>query len=164
MHRRIRDTLLPVTGCCAGATGSRALFSSSGPRDDDKEKVGATTTDENTSAFQLNMDGQPLKRCSGGDPVTGFYRDGFCHTGASDRGNHLACIEATDEFLDYSKSSGNDLSTPRPPGFPGLVAGDRWCVCAARWMQAAQAGQAPPLVREASHELMAHFLAKAKAA
>lgn len=87
------------------------------------------------------------------DPMTGFYRDGFCRTGPDDVGRHTVCIIATDEFLAYSKSVGNDLSTPRPEyRFPGLVEGDRWCLVAARWRQALEAGMAPRAVLEATHE------------
>jgi uncharacterized protein len=169
MHRRLRDALVfPSPTAAAGivtatATGARATFATSGPRDDEKDGRDATGDDGDTSRFQKNMDGAPLRRC-GTDPMTGFYRDGFCHTGTSDRGNHLACIEVNERFLEFTKEAGNDLSTPHPPMFPGLVPGDRWCLCAARWMEAAQAGAAPPLVRDATHELMALFMAQSKAA
>ena len=87
------------------------------------------------------------------DPMTGFYRDGYCRTGPEDTGRHTVCIVATDEFLEYSKSAGNDLSTPRPEfRFPGLVAGDKWCLVAVRWRQALEAGMAPQVVLEATHE------------
>ena len=85
--------------------------------------------------------------------MTGFYRDGYCRTGPEDAGRHTICIVATDEFLAYSKSAGNDLSTPRPEyAFPGLVEGDRWCLVALRWKQAFEAGMAPRVVLEATHE------------
>lgn len=90
-----------------------------------------------------NVLGEPLQACCH-DPVTGFYRDGFCHTGADDPGQHSVCVRVTAEFLDYSRHQGNDLSTPRPEfDFPGLKPGDRWCLCAARWQQAFAAGVAP---------------------
>ena len=85
------------------------------------------------------------------DPMTGFYRDGTCRTGADDQGVHTVCVRMTAEFLAFSKLRGNDLSTPRP-GFPGLKPGDQWCLCAARWQEAFEAGMAPAVVLEATHE------------
>jgi hypothetical protein len=86
------------------------------------------------------------------DPVTGFYRNGCCDTGAEDVGVHAVCAVMTDEFLAFSKAAGNDLSTPMPQyGFPGLVAGDQWCLCASRWVEAFDAGSAPRVVLEATH-------------
>jgi len=86
-------------------------------------------------------------------PLTGFARDGVCHTGPQDIGSHTVCAQMTDAFLDYSLQRGNDLVTPVPEyDFPGLKPGDRWCVCAARWLEAAEAGVAPPVVLEATHE------------
>ena len=111
----------------------------------------------------VNMDGSALEVCST-DPMTGFFRDGYCNTAQFDRGAHVACVQVTSEFLAFSKSAGNDLSTPRQPWFPGLTPGDRWCVCALRWKEAAAAGKAPPLVRAASHELMNAFMQDASAA
>ena len=85
--------------------------------------------------------------------MTGFYRDGYCRTGVEDTGRHTVCILATDEFLAYSKSVGNDLSTPRPEfAFPGLVAGDKWCLVAVRWRQALEDGMAPQVYLESTHE------------
>ena len=84
-------------------------------------------------------------------PLTGFYRDGTCRTGADDQGVHTVCTRMTAEFLAFSKEHGNDLSTPRP-GFPGLKPGDKWCLCAARWQEAFVAGMAPKVVLEATHE------------
>ncbi len=85
--------------------------------------------------------------------MTGFYRTGSCHIGTEDIGIQAICIEATDDFLLFSKHAGNDLSTPNPLfDFPGLNAGDRWCLCAARWQEAFQAGVAPPVLLEATHE------------
>lgn len=99
-----------------------------------------------------NVLGTELKSCCT-DPMTGFYRDGYCRTGPEDTGRHTVCIMATDEFLEFSKSTGNDLSTPRPEyKFPGLVAGDQWCLVAMRWKQALEAGKAPNVVLEATHE------------
>lgn len=92
---------------------------------------------------QKNVLGGTLQSCSE-DPVTGFFRDGCCHTGPQDRGLHTVCAVITEEFLDFSKSVGNDLSTPMPQfGFPGLKDGNHWCLCAARWEQAREAGKAP---------------------
>ena len=85
--------------------------------------------------------------------MTGFYRDGYCRTGADDTGRHTVCIVATDEFLAYSKSVGNDLSTPMPQyAFPGVVEGDKWCLCVLRWREALNAGMAPRVILEACHE------------
>jgi uncharacterized protein len=98
-----------------------------------------------------NVVGGELLSCSG-DPLTGFYRDGCCATGAEDVGSHTVCALMTDEFLRFSAAAGNDLSTPRPDwGFPGLVAGDRWCVCASRWLEAYDAGCPPRVVLAATH-------------
>ena len=92
-----------------------------------------------------------LKLCCQ-DPLTGFYRDGFCNTGQSDYGTHIVCAVMTDEFLQYSFSQGNDLITPLENGrFPGLKAGDKWCLCITRWMEAEQAGVAPPVILESTH-------------
>ncbi|NJR64310.1 MAG: DUF2237 domain-containing protein [Leptolyngbyaceae cyanobacterium CRU_2_3] len=91
-------------------------------------------------------------QCCCTNPMTGFYRDGFCSTGAGDVGVHIVCAQMTQEFLEFSKSRGNDLSTPMPIyGFPGLKSGDRWCLCASRWAEALDAGMAPPVVLEATH-------------
>lgn len=86
------------------------------------------------------------------DPVTGFYRDGCCNTGPDDHSLHVVCIRATAEFLTFSASRGNDLGTPLPEfGFPGLNPGDQWCLCAARWQEAFEAGCAPQVVLKATH-------------
>lgn len=91
----------------------------------------------------LNVLGEPLGSCSY-DPITGFYRDGCCTTGAEDLGSHTVCVELTAAFLAFSKGRGNDLSTPMPAyGFPGLKPGDRWCLCAPRWQEAFLADAAP---------------------
>ena len=98
-----------------------------------------------------NVVGGALLPCSS-DPVTGFYRDGCCATGPEDVGSHTVCAVMTAEFLQFSALAGNDLSTPRPDwGFPGLSPGDRWCVCAARWQEACDAGCAPAVVLAATH-------------
>jgi len=102
--------------------------------------------------IQKNVLGQPLETC-GRDPMTGFFRDGCCNTGPQDLGVHTICCVVTDRFLTVSAALGNDLSTPMPQyGFPGLKPGDRWCVCAARWLQVFHAGAACPVVLEATHE------------
>lgn len=99
----------------------------------------------------LNVLGTALQTCSG-NPLTGFYRNGCCDTGSEDQGSHTVCVIATAEFLAMSKYLGNDLSTPRPEfRFAGLKPGDRWCLCAGRFMQAAQEFAAPQVVLEATH-------------
>ena len=98
-----------------------------------------------------NVFREPIAACSL-SPMTGFYRDGCCNTGVDDVGSHTVCVVATAEFLEFSKSRGNDLSTPMPElGFPGLKPGDRWCLCASRWQEAFEAGQAPRVVLRATH-------------
>ena len=104
-----------------------------------------------TSGMAKNVLGTDLKECSL-DPVTGFYRNGCCDTGADDMGVHVVCARVTDEFLAFSKAQGNDLSTPQP-GFTGLKDGDQWCLCASRWKEAYDAGAAPAVVLEATHAL-----------
>jgi uncharacterized protein (DUF2237 family) len=107
---------------------------------------------EDGSSFQRNVFGGPLEPCSL-DPLTGYYRDGCCNTGPDDLGQHTVCTRVTEAFLEFSKATGNDLSTPVPEyGFPGLKPGDRWCVCAMRWKQALDAGVASPVILEATHE------------
>ncbi len=99
----------------------------------------------------LNVLGEPLGDCSS-DPMTGFHRDGCCSTGPEDIGRHVVCAQVTAEFLEFSRSRGNDLVTPRPQfGFPGLKPGDRWCLCAERWKEALAAGVAPPVSLWATH-------------
>ncbi len=98
-----------------------------------------------------NVLGEPLQSCSM-DPITGFFRDGCCNTGAEDVGLHLVCAVMTDEFLKFSKSRGNDLSTPIPSyQFPGLNDGDQWCLCVLRWKEALEAGCAPQVNLNATH-------------
>jgi uncharacterized protein (DUF2237 family) len=106
---------------------------------------------DSTPSRERNVLGGALAACSR-DPLTGFFRDGCCRTSAADAGMHTVCAVMTREFLEFTVAAGNDLVTPRPEyEFPGLVAGDRWCLCAARWLEAAQAGCAPPVVLEATH-------------
>ncbi len=105
-----------------------------------------------------NVLGTELQPCCF-EPMTGFYRDGFCRTGSTDYGVHTVCAEMTAEFLEFTVRAGNDLVTPVPEyDFPGLKAGDRWCLCAQRWREAYQAGVAPPVVLEATHMSAIEFL------
>ncbi len=105
-----------------------------------------------------NVFGEPLISCSE-DPLTGFYRDGCCETGPEDAGVHTVCVVLTEEFLQFSKESGNDLSTPRPQyNFAGLKAGDRWCLCASRWVEAYKADKPPLVVLEATNEKMLEYV------
>ncbi|SRR6056297_1226296 len=98
-----------------------------------------------------NVLGGELQTCST-DPMTGFYRDGCCNTGGQDHGLHVVCARMTSEFLEFSRDRGNDLITPNPLfAFPGLKPGDRWCLCAARWKEAFDAGMAPDVVLAATH-------------
>jgi uncharacterized protein (DUF2237 family) len=100
---------------------------------------------------KLNVLGEPLVPCSE-NPLTGFFRDGCCNTSPEDMGRHVVCIKVTREFLEFSRSRGNDLSTPLPEyGFPGLRPGDQWCLCAPRWQEALEAGAAPRVVLQATH-------------
>lgn len=97
------------------------------------------------------MLGLALQPCSM-DPVTGFFRDGCCNTCDQDVGSHTVCVEVTQEFLEYSRFAGNDLSTPHPEWeFPGLQEGDRWCLCASRWLEAHEKGMAPRVFLESTH-------------
>ena len=101
---------------------------------------------------QFNIFGQPLIACST-EPLTGYFRDGCCNTDKTDTGIHTVCIVATEEFLNFSKAVGNDLSTPVPEwSFPGVKAGDKWCLCAKRFLQAKEAGYAPKVLLEATNE------------
>lgn len=100
---------------------------------------------------QLNIYRKPLKMCSI-KPLTGFFRDGCCRTDISDFGSHTVCAKMTEDFLAFSKMVGNDLSTPRPEyGFSGLKNGDRWCLCASRWLEAEANGKAPPVFGESTN-------------
>jgi uncharacterized protein (DUF2237 family) len=105
-----------------------------------------------------NVIGSVLQPCSF-DPLTGWRRDGCCSSGAGDVGVHVVCTRVTAEFLEFSRLRGNDLSTPRPEsGFPGLKPGNQWCLCAARWQEAFEAGYAPDVVLEATHESALEFI------
>lgn len=109
-----------------------------------------------------NVLGGPLETCSN-KPLTGFYRDGCCNTGAEDLGVHTVCAVMTEDFLKLTLEQGNDLITPVPQfGFPSLRIGDRWCVCAERWAEALEFGVAPPIVLEATHEATLNYVALEK--
>jgi len=108
-------------------------------------------TNDSSQRTATNVVGGPLEDCSR-DPMTGWFRDGCCNTGPGDMGVHTVCAIVTDDFLEFSKSAGNDLSTPRPEfGFVGLKDGDGWCVCAPRWQEAFDAGHAAPVRLKATH-------------
>lgn len=108
--------------------------------------------------MDTNVFGEPLRTC-GDDPLTGFTRTGCCDSSEFDPGLHFVCAVMTEEFLNFSYFHGNDLKTPQPEsGFSGLKPGDRWCLCAARWMQAYEAGAAPPVVLEATNEKMLEYI------
>eukprot|EP01138_Halocafeteria_seosinensis_P001925 gb/GECG01001971.1/.p1 GENE.gb/GECG01001971.1/~~gb/GECG01001971.1/.p1 ORF type:complete len:173 (+),score=7.02 gb/GECG01001971.1/:1-519(+) len=130
----------------AGATAHRATLLARGKPENFARRM-------TTMSFEArNVFGEPLQPC-GYDPMTGFYRDGFCRTGPRDFGSHTVCAIVTDEFLEDTKRRGNDLSTPRPQfGFPGLKDGDAWCLCASRWYETYMSGVAPSVVLESTHE------------
>ena len=108
--------------------------------------------------METNVFGEPLRTC-GDDPVTGFKRTGCCESSEYDPGIHIVCAVMTDEFLNFSSLRGNDLKTPIPEAeFPGLKAGDRWCICASRWLEACDAGVAPSVVLEATNEKFLEFI------
>lgn len=116
----------------------------------------AAESDEKEPA--RNVLGQPLVACSL-SPLTGFFRDGCCSTGPSDAGRHVVCAVMTEDFLAFSRARGNDLSTPRPEyRFPGLRPGERWCLCALRWKEALEAGKAPTIILEATHEAALRYV------
>ena len=105
-----------------------------------------------------NILGGPLKSCST-NPMTGFFRDGCCNTDETDGGSHTVCTRVTAEFLEFSKKRGNDLSTPRPEfNFKGLKPGDQWCLCASRWKEAFDAGAAPHVILQSTHERAADIV------
>ena len=107
-----------------------------------------------------NILGTELKSCCL-EPIAGFFRDGYCNTNQMDQGAHTVCVIATNKFLEFTKSRGNDLSTPRPEfQFPGLTEGQSWCLCALRWLEAYEAGVAPPLKPESTHEKTLEFVDK----
>ena len=108
----------------------------------------------------INIFGDEIEACCY-DPMTGYFRDGFCNTDEHDHGSHVVCAVMTDDFLEFSKSKGNDLSTPKPEfNFPGLKEGDRWCLCALRWKEAYDAGVAPKVYLESCHLNSLNFVTK----
>jgi len=117
-------------------------------------------TEPRPDVVPKNVLGTDLIACCT-DPLTGFYRNGSCQTGPQDAGSHVICAQMTEEFLIFSASKGNDLSTPMPAyHFPGLQPGDYWCLCAERWMEAYRAGVAPSIVLEATHEKMLEWVSR----
>ena len=107
---------------------------------------------------QKNIFNEPIYECCS-NPITGYFRDGFCHTDKLDMGLHVVCSLITNDFLSFSKARGNDLSTPRPEfNFPGLKEGDRWCLCAMRWQEAFEAGVAPRVFLESCHQKALEFV------
>lgn len=118
-----------------------------------------TTINENMQggSSDTNILGTPLVPCCATGKVTGFYRDGNCVTGPSDTGKHIVCAIVDDNFLQFTKSMGNDLITPRPGMFPGLVAGDKWCLCVLRWLEAYNAGKAPKIVPESTNSVALNY-------
>ncbi len=102
-----------------------------------------------------SLTGKPLELCST-NPITGYYRDGYCKNYPDDSGTHVVCAELTDDFLKFTKSKGNNLITPRG-GFPGLKSGQRWCLCGARWEEARRAGKAPPVILDATDKSALRF-------
>ena len=112
-----------------------------------------TETMQNPDILDTNILGTPLVPCCPTGKVTGFYRDGNCVTGPSDTGKHIVCAIVDDEFLEFTKSKGNDLITPILGSFPGLVAGDKWCLCILRWLEAYKAGKAPKIIPESTNSV-----------
>jgi len=114
-------------------------------------------------SFQVqhkNVLGNNLAPCSTGkEKTTGYYRDGYCSTGPTDTGTHVVCARVDDNFLEFTKSKGNDLITPQG-SFPGLVAGDKWCVCALRWREAYKAGKAPKIFPESTNDIVTKYVKK----
>ncbi|MCK8521316.1 DUF2237 domain-containing protein [Aquimarina sp. D1M17] len=107
---------------------------------------------------ELNVLGTPLQSCCY-EPLTGYFRDGYCRTNATDTGTHIVCAIVTDEFLEYTKEQGNDLSTPIPYwNFPGLSPGDKWCLCISRWLEAEKVGKAPQINLAATHQKALQFV------
>ena len=115
-------------------------------------QCGSMAVQEIQHQESINVFGEPLLPCSE-DPLTGFFRDGCCNTSDRDVGSHTVCIDVTEEFLQYSRFRGNDLSTPMPEfGFPGLQSGDRWCLCAQRWLEAYEQNMAPRVFLTRTHK------------
>ena len=107
---------------------------------------------------RFNVLGEPLASCCF-DPITGYFRNGFCHTSTTDLGQHTLCAQMTSEFLSFSQKTGNDLTSPVPEiGFPGLQPGDFWCICVTRWVDAYEHGVAPPVKIQACHQTVLHYV------
>ena len=122
------------------------------------QHLNVSTLQRKVRSVPTNVLGTELRSCCR-DPLTGFYRDGYCRTGAEDVGQHTVCVQATREFLDFSVLDGNDLVTPHPEwGFPGLEPGDRWCICVTRWKDALEHNVAPPVDLEATHSSALEFV------
>lgn len=125
-----------------------------------KKKTYKAGSSENFETPQNNILGTTMTPCSSGsDKTTGYYRNGYCSTGPTDTGTHVVCAVVDDRFLRFTKSKGNDLSTPRN-SFPGLVAGDKWCLCALRWKEAHDAGKAPKIIPESTSEAVTSYVSK----
>lgn len=136
-----------------GAVGETAP----NPPREPTERIGATGS-VHTGSMAKNVLGTELVDCSR-DPLTGVFRDGCCNTGGGDQGVHVVCARVTAEFLEFSRSEGNDLTTPMPQyGFDGLEPGDQWCLCASRWKDAHEADAAPEVVLEATHAAMLEWV------
>jgi uncharacterized protein (DUF2237 family) len=116
--------------------------------------------DEHFANNDRNVLGSPMTPCSSSGKITGYFRDGNCSTGPTDTGTHVVCSVVDDAFLQFTKERGNDLITPRPPSFPGLVGGDKWCLCALRWMEAYKAGKAPKVVLESTNDTALRYIPK----
>ncbi|KAL7530898.1 hypothetical protein ACHAXR_003734 [Thalassiosira sp. AJA248-18] len=157
------SVLVLISRAAAWAPGSLVARHRSHTRLMAEQEEGEDVTDVESKHSGYNVLGTELSCCCsnvGGSGIgTGFYRNGFCATGDMDMGRHTVCIRATDDFLEFSKSVGNDLSTPMPQyNFPGLNEGDIWCLCAQRWAQAYNAGKAPKLYLQSTHEKTLDFI------
>lgn len=118
------------------------------------------STQEKFQVQHKNILGTTLTPCSTpGQKTTGYYRDGYCSTGVTDTGTHVVCARMDDAFLEFTKSKGNDLTTPQN-SFPGLVAGDKWCLCALRWREAHDAGKAPKIFPESTNDAVTQYVTK----
>jgi hypothetical protein len=116
---------------------------------------------ENFQGNHTNILGNKLAPCSiPSEKTTGYFRNGYCSTGPTDTGTHVVCSIVDDAFLQFTKSKGNDLVTPSPPSFPGLVAGDKWCLCALRWLEAYKAGKAPKIIPESTNDAALQYISK----
>ena len=119
--------------------------------------------DKSYSSLEKNVNilGTELVQCPYlNKKVTGYYRNGMCSTGSTDVGTHIVCAIVNDDFLQFTKSKGNDLITPHPPSFPGLVAGDVWCLCILRWIEAYKAGKAPKIIAESTNKIAEKYIDK----